>query len=320
MTGSCGTPIATFNWNGKVRCRRRAAPCRCSKMPPARSRFATAIAGCGGRKSPHRRRRPPSSPHACRGRRPHQRDRPGLAPVPTICGTTAWRDIASTSNWPRTDAGGNGCNRKRPACGSCRTCGREEHAPTSATWPLFSTRTGSAASGRPACEASVQSAARSRSSRSTLGTCRSQPSRNRGGIRLRERDWNLPADDSDGVGNAEALGERHRTEIENGGHQMEPGTTATNRPAMARHSSRRRLPAPRRRRRHPDHPADARAREHSTDATLPERDGRRAAQRLGGELDQPGPTASCGVGKLNRPRFSDGLSPIWAIIYLTDHD
>ena len=42
--------------------------------------------------------------------------------------------------------------------------------------------------------------------------------------------------------------------------------------------------------------ADARPREHSTDATLPERHRRRTQERIGGELEQQRPTASPGVG------------------------
>lgn len=37
--------------------------------------------------------------------------------------------------------------------------------------------------------------------------------------------------------------------------------------------------------------------------------GEHRTQRTGGELDQPGPTASSGFGKLNRPCFSNRLSP-----------
>ena len=51
--------------------------------------------------------------------------------------------------------------------------------------------------------------------------------------------------------------------------------------------------------------------EHSADAALLERDGRRTQERSGGELDQLGPAASGGVRPMkNRARFSDGLSPI----------
>ena len=47
---ACAMPIATCSWSGRVRCRQRAAPSRCSRMPPGRSRFATAIAACAGLK------------------------------------------------------------------------------------------------------------------------------------------------------------------------------------------------------------------------------------------------------------------------------
>jgi hypothetical protein len=89
---------------------------------------------------------------------------------------------------------------------------------------------------------------------------------------------------------------------------MEQRATATNRPALARPQARGRLPAARGRRRHPDHSADARPREHSADATLLERDGRRTMERIGGELDQPGPTASARIAKLNRSRLLARLS------------
>ena len=52
------------------------------------------------------------------------------------------------------------------------------------------------------------------------------------------------------------------------------------------------------RRRHPDHSADARPREHSADATLPERDRRGNEAGTGTELELQRPTASPGVGKL----------------------
>jgi hypothetical protein len=55
---------------------------------------------------------------------------------------------------------------------------------------------------------------------------------------------------------------------------MEPGTGAANRPALARPASRRRVPAARRRRGHPNHPADARPRQHSANAAILQREGR----------------------------------------------
>jgi integrase len=119
----------------------------------------------------------------------------------------------------------------------------------------------------------------------------------------------LPADNSDSLGNSEATCERPRAEARKGGSGMEPPATATNRSAMARLEARRRLSPVGRRRRYRDHPTDARSREHSADAALPERDGRRTAKRIGGELDQPGPAATSGLRKLNRSRFSAGLSP-----------
>src|SRR3989442_536183 len=90
---------------------------------------------------------------------------------------------------------------------------------------------------------------------------------------------------------------------------MECGATATNRPPLARLETRRRLSFAGGRRRHSDHSAHARTREHSANAALSERDRRRTAQRLGGELEQSGPTASTGVGDMNRPRFVAKLSP-----------
>src|SRR5580704_19392144 len=53
---------------------------------------------------------------------------------------------------------------------------------------------------------------------------------------------------------------------------------------------------------------DARACEHSANATLPERHGRRTAERLGGELEQPGAHAALGVRELNVDRCAEKLS------------
>src|SRR3954469_4711430 len=91
---------------------------------------------------------------------------------------------------------------------------------------------------------------------------------------------------------------------------MEPAATATHRPPMARPQTRGRMPAARGRRRHPDHPADARPREHSANAALPERDGRRTTERPGGELEESTTTASAGDERLMRCRMSARLSRI----------
>ena len=52
--------------------------------------------------------------------------------------------------------------------------------------------------------------------------------------RLREHERRVPADDSDGVGNAEAARQRHRAEAGEEGSGMEPAAAATHRSAMAR--------------------------------------------------------------------------------------
>jgi len=115
-----------------------------------------------------------------------------------------------------------------------------------------------------------------------------------GRVRLRQREWRAPTDDSNGLGNAQAARQRPRAPGRKGGRRMEPAATATYRPTLARPQTRGRLPAPRGRRRHPDHSADARSREHSADATLFERDGRGTTERFGGELEESRTTASVG--------------------------
>src|SRR5207249_7639083 len=52
----------------------------------------------------------------------------------------------------------------------------------------------------------------------------------------------------------------------------------------------------------------ARAREHSADAALLERHGRRTTQRSGGELEKSGSTATAGIGPLMRSRSFAKLS------------
>src|SRR5256885_11239891 len=91
---------------------------------------------------------------------------------------------------------------------------------------------------------------------------------------------------------------------------MEPAATTTHRPALARPQTRGRVPAARRRRRHPDHSTDARPREHSADAALLERDGRRTTERLGGELEESRTTAAAGEQQLMRCAMSARLSRI----------
>ena len=119
-----------------------------------------------------------------------------------------------------------------------------------------------------------------------------------------------PAEHPDGLGNSEATRERRRTEVRKGGSAMESGTASTDRSPLARPAARRRVPLARRRRRHPHHSADARARQHPADAALLERDRRGNAERVGSELEERRPTASPSVGKLiglvwfpNCPRF-----------------
>src|SRR2546423_12033718 len=73
----------------------------------------------------------------------------------------------------------------------------------------------------------------------------------------------------------------------------------------------RRLSTAGRRRRHPHHPADARAREHSADAALLERHGRRTTQRSGGELEKSGSTATAGIG-----RSEEHTSELQSLAYL----
>jgi len=93
-------------------------------------------------------------------------------------------------------------------------------------------------------------------------------------VRLRQHQRRVPADNSDGLGDAQAAGERHHAEgFRQGGTRVERAAGATHRLALARSQARRRVPAAVGRRRHPHHPADARSREHSADAALLERDG-----------------------------------------------
>ena len=99
---------------------------------------------------------------------------------------------------------------------------------------------------------------------------------------------------------------------------MESGTARTDRSPLARPAARRRVPLARGRRRHPDHSADARTRQHPANAALLERDRRGNAERTGGELEERRPTASPGVGKLiglvsfpDCPRFVPGNWKFW---------
>ena len=137
-------------------------------------------------------------------------------------------------------------------------------------------------------------------------------------VRVRERNRNLPAKHPDRLGNPATTRARHRAEADEGGSAMESRATRGNRPPMARPASRGRVSAARRRRRHQDHSAHARTREHSANSTLPERDGRRTEERTGGELEKQRPTASPGVGKLidlvsspDCPRFVPGNARFW---------
>ena len=91
-----------------------------------------------------------------------------------------------------------------------------------------------------------------------------------------------------------------------------------NRPPLARLASRGRVSIARGRRRHPHHSVDARPCEHSANATLLERDGRRTQERIGSELEQQRPTASPRIGKLidlvsstDCPRFVPGNLKTW---------
>ena len=131
--GSCGTPIAIFNWSGRVSSRRRAAPCRCSKTRAGqieiryRDRLMrwTEIARAAGRRAAPAAPRPSRPPT----RRP---DRDAAGSLPIIRGIRRSRIMTRISNWRRTDGPGSGCNHEA-ACGRCRSRGRGEHAPT-APW------------------------------------------------------------------------------------------------------------------------------------------------------------------------------------------
>src|SRR6266542_5269522 len=61
---------------------------------------------------------------------------------------------------------------------------------------------------------------------------------------------------------------------------------------------------------HPHHPTDARPREHSADAALPERDGRGTQERTRGELEQQRPTVSTRIGSLKQSAMSGILSAL----------
>ncbi len=99
---------------------------------------------------------------------------------------------------------------------------------------------------------------------------------------------------------------------------MESRAARANRSPLARPASRGRVSSARGRRRHPDHSADARTREHPADTAIPERNRRGNATRLGGELEQQRPTASpCGgklIGLVSLPdcsRFVPGNIEMW---------
>ena len=124
----------------------------------------------------------------------------------------------------------------------------------------------------------------------------------------------VPAEDPDGLGDAEAAGARHRA-AEPADRRREWNREQLRRIDLRWHDlGTKALPAARGRRRHPHHPTDARPREHSADAALLERDGRRTAERTGGELEQQRPTASGSVrtmknGSIRRricPKFVPG--------------
>ena len=87
-------------------------------------------------------------------------------------------------------------------------------------------------------------------------------------LRVRQRQRSLPAEHPDGLGNSAATRARHRTEAGKEGSAMESRTARADRSPLARPAARGRVPLARGRRRHPDHSADARTREHPADATL----------------------------------------------------
>ena len=112
--------------------RRPGAPCRYLKTPADRSRFAIAGGGCAGQKS---RRRHGASRHRreTRARRlPHRHRHDGAVKCRTTRGgLTSSSSIMRINSSSRTDARGSASTRE--AYGSCRSRGREEHAPT-ARW------------------------------------------------------------------------------------------------------------------------------------------------------------------------------------------
>jgi hypothetical protein len=120
------------------------------------------------------------------------------------------------------------------------------------------------------------------------------------------------------VGDPSASRAWHRAEAKQGGGGMEPRTASADRPALARPQARGRQPVARGRRRHSDHSAHARTREHSADAAIPQRDRRRTQEGIGSELEQQRPTASPCIGKLidlvvlpDCPRFVPGNIEMW---------
>jgi hypothetical protein len=107
-------------------------------------------------------------------------------------------------------------------------------------------------------------------------------------VRVRHGERHVPAEHPDGMGDAQIARLRRRTETGEGVCNMEPGAASTHRPPMARPATRGSVSVAGRWRRHPDHPADARPREHSADAAVPERHRRGTAERTGGELENQG--------------------------------
>jgi hypothetical protein len=98
------------------------------------------------------------------------------------------------------------------------------------------------------------------------------------------------------IDSRKSTGDRSARDAERCG--MESRAGSADRSSMARPPTRRRVPPTRRWRGHPHHSTDARAWDHSTDAALSQRDGRRTQERTGGELEQQRPTASTRIRSL----------------------
>ena len=111
-------------------------------------------------------------------------------------------------------------------------------------------------------------------------------------------------------------------------HGIEPRPTRTGaawnrkqlqpiRSPLALPAARRHVPPAGGRGRHPHHSADARPREHSADAAMPERDRRRTQKGTGGELEQQRPTTSTRGGSMNARPLRGRIGPTRCPIFVT---